>query len=111
MAVARKAPICPKCGQGIGGIYKDQSNVPMMHRIIGDTFIRWDFEGHVCRVGITYFIERKDNNQWYFKRGWTNDPMKAKAFKTKEIADNHLKMALDIPTRLQCEVTEHEFVK
>ena len=111
MAVARTAPKCPKCGQDIGAIYRDQSNVPIMHRLIGDTFIRWDFEGHVCKVGIKYFIERMDTRQWYMKRGWTIDPLRAKLFNTKESAEEFLKMALDIPARLNCEVTEHEFVK
>jgi hypothetical protein len=110
MAIARRPPTCPKCGEPYRGIYKDQSNVPMMHRLIGDTFIRWDTSGHICRIGTLYFIERTDNQNWYTKRGWTVDPMKALAFKTKEGAENYLKMSTDIPARLNCTVTEHEFV-
>lgn len=110
MAVARTAPKCPKCGESYGGIYRDQSNVPIMHRLIGDTFIRWDISGHICRLGIRYFIERIDTQQWYMKRGWTNDPMKAKVFTVKDVAEEFLKMSTDIPSRLECQVTEHEFV-
>lgn len=109
MAVARTAPKCPKCGQSYGGIYQDQSNVPIMHRLIGDTFIRWDIEGHVCKLGVVYFLERTDTHQWYFKRGWTNDPLKCRIWKTKEEAENYLKMSLDIPARLEVIVTEHIF--
>lgn len=110
MAIARRAPKCKKCGESYRGIYRDQSNIPIMHRLIGDTFIRWDIEGHVCRLGIRYFIERMDLRTWYMKRGWTADPMKAKCFKTRVEAEEFLKMSLDIPSRLTCEVTEHEFV-
>jgi hypothetical protein len=36
--------------------------------------------------------------------------MKALAFKTKEGAENYLKMSTNIPARLDCSVTQHEFV-
>lgn len=118
MAIARRPPTCPKCGETIKGIFKDQSNVPIMHRLIGDTFIRWNWEGHMCRLGTLYFIERTDTQQWAALKGvllfgtvgWTVDPMKAIAFKTKKGAETYLKMALNIPARLECVVTEHEFV-
>lgn len=109
MAIARTAPKCPKCKQPYSGIYRDQSKLPIMHRMVGDTFIRWDIEGHVCKVGIVYFIERMDTHHWYRKRGWTSDPLKCKVFKTKKSAEEFLKMALYIPARLKCEVTEHIF--
>lgn len=106
MSIARTAQKCPKCGESYKGIYADRGK-----NFVGDTFIRWDKENHICRLGILYFIERIDNNQWFGSRGfWTNDPMKAKAFKQKESAEDYLKMSLDIPPRLHCIVSEHEFI-
>lgn len=105
MAVYRKAPKCSKCGEPYKAIHWKPETF-----FCGDTFVRWDRENHICRLGILYFIERTDNQNWYTKRGWTVDPMKALAFKTKEGAENYLKMSIDIPARLDCVVTEHEFV-
>lgn len=49
MAIARQAPKCPHCGEVIAkAIYRDQSNVPMMMRLIGDTFIGWKYFEHSC---------------------------------------------------------------
>lgn len=49
MAVYREAPICPKCKEPYKGLYRDESKLPVQMRLIGDTFIRWDIEGHVCK--------------------------------------------------------------
>jgi len=48
MAVVRANPKCPKCNGVIHAIYKDQSDLPLIQQIIGDTFIKWDWEGHKC---------------------------------------------------------------
>lgn len=48
MAVYRESPLCPKCGHPIDGIYQDQNDLPSHLRIIGDTFIRWNYEDHKC---------------------------------------------------------------
>lgn len=49
MAIIREAPKCPDCGEYIGEIHRNQSNVPFYKRVIGDTFIRWDWAGHKCK--------------------------------------------------------------
>lgn len=83
-----------------------------MHRLIGDTFLGWDYSGHVCRLGVRYFIERMDTNQWYAGRGrWSDDPHKCKVWVKKQAAEEYLKMSTIIPARLECQVTEHEFVQ
>lgn len=48
MAVIRPPHFCPTCGGQIYERHLDQSNVPLCQRLIGDTFIGWDYEGHVC---------------------------------------------------------------
>ncbi len=49
MAIYRKAPTCPYCGEVIAtAIYRDQSKIPFMQRLIGDTFIRWEYKEHRC---------------------------------------------------------------
>lgn len=48
MALYRENPKCHKCGGVIKGIYKDQTDIPVSMRIIGDTFIRWDWQNHKC---------------------------------------------------------------
>jgi hypothetical protein len=105
MAVFRQQEICKNCGQPYKAIHRKTQQL-----FVGDTFIRWDRDNHVCRIGTLFFIERTDTQNWYNKKGWTIDPMKAVAFKTKQLADNYLKMSLDIPARLHCVVTEHYFV-
>lgn len=105
MAIARKAPKCPKCGEPYKAIHWKPQTF-----FCGDTFVRWDRKNHMCRIGTLYFIERTDNQNWFTTKGWTIDPMKALAFKTKDGAETYLKMSLDIPARLECVVTEHEFV-
>jgi len=104
---ARKAPKCPKCGEAYKAVHWQPNTATLF---VGDTFVRWDRETHICRLGTLFFIERTDNENWFSKHGWTPDPMKALAFKTKEGAETYLKMSLDIPARLDCIVTEHEFV-
>lgn len=51
MAVYREQPKCPNCGKYIKSIYHDYSDLPLMMRPIGDSFIRWDWEGHnkICK--------------------------------------------------------------
>ena len=39
MAVFRKQPVCPKCGEKITGRYKKS-------KLIGDNFIGWNWEEH-----------------------------------------------------------------
>lgn len=49
MALYREYPKCPFCKKVIAkGVYKDQSNLPVSMQIIGDTFIRWEYEKHEC---------------------------------------------------------------
>lgn len=54
MAVNRTPPQCPKCGKRIYAIYKDQSGLPPAMQLIGDTFIKWDWEGHKCEENCIY---------------------------------------------------------
>ena len=50
MAVARPTPTCPYCGKPTAtGKYKDQSNIPQLMRIIGDTFLGWDYKDCNCK--------------------------------------------------------------
>lgn len=51
--VLRQNPKCHLCGEDIKGIYKDQSDTPAHLRIIGDTFLRWDYAGHKCKMNIS----------------------------------------------------------
>ena len=52
MAIMRTAPTCAHCGAVIAtAIYQDQSDIPPIMRIIGDTFIRWDYIYHECEAG------------------------------------------------------------
>lgn len=105
MAVYREPPKCPKCGESIKGKYWQPETF-----FCGDTFQGWDWSGHICRLGTKYFIERTDTNQWWVRGGWTNDPMSAMMWNEKQQAEDYLKMSTDIPPRLECIVTEHEFV-
>lgn len=43
MAVYREQELCPDCGQPYKAIHADYAV-----EFIGDSFIRWDKEGHVC---------------------------------------------------------------
>lgn len=54
MAVYREKPKCPFCGAEIKGIYKDQSSIARMQQLVGDAFIKWDWEGHVCNKKIKF---------------------------------------------------------
>lgn len=105
MALYRETPNCPKCGGRIKGVYSNRG-----YNFVGDTFQRWDYNGHVCRLGTKYFIERTDTHLWWVKGGWTNDPMSAMIFETREKGEIYLTNSFDIPPRLECTVTEHEFV-
>jgi len=107
MAVYRTAPKCPKCGEYISGKYWQPEVF-----FCGDTFTGWDWDGHVCRLGTKYFIERKDTNQWWVAfTTWTNDPMQATMFNTRQEAEEFLKTTTDISARIEATVTEHEFVQ
>ena len=44
MAVLRIPPKCPTCGEEYVGIYADRGK-----NFVGDTFIMWDTERHVCK--------------------------------------------------------------
>jgi hypothetical protein len=49
MARYRRPPTCPHCGKVIAkAVYLDQTDLPLMQRVIGDTFIRWDYNKHTC---------------------------------------------------------------
>lgn len=43
MAVARKAPLCPKCGKPYKAMHRKTPNV-----FVGDSFMGWNIDGHVC---------------------------------------------------------------
>ena len=113
MAVYRKAPKCSKCGEEINGKYWQPEVF-----FCGDTFTGWDWAGHRCRLGTKYFIERTDDHRWYWDNGektqnertigFTNNPMTAKMFDSKEEADIFLKEKLPV-FRFDLEVTEHLF--
>lgn len=106
MAVARKAPKCPKCGESYRGLYAKRSRT-----FVGDSFIRWDTHGHICKLGVLYFLENMETHEWYKGKGeWTTDPHKCKLWKTKESAERFLKYSVNISARLDVQVTEHEFV-
>ena len=57
MAVYRTPPKCPKCGGEIEAVYDMQEGIPLLFQRIGDNFfqrirdnfIRWDWEGHLCK--------------------------------------------------------------
>lgn len=50
MAKYRPTPVCPYCGKPVAkAIYKDQSKIPQIFRIIGDTFLRWEPIKHSCK--------------------------------------------------------------
>lgn len=48
MALYREQPKCPKCGEFINGVYKNQDDTPILLVNIGDNFLYWDWSGHVC---------------------------------------------------------------
>lgn len=50
MAIIRRTPTCHLCGAKIAkAVYKDQSKLPLQLRVIGDTFIRWEYIKHDCK--------------------------------------------------------------
>jgi hypothetical protein len=57
----RTPPKCPYCGEAIKGTYKDFSDLPVMMRPIGDSFICWDWRGH--NDGCKYHPLNKSKNQ------------------------------------------------
>lgn len=105
MAVFRQSPKCPKCGC----LIKSKHWQPETF-FCGDTFIGWDWKGHICRLGEKFFIERSDNNQWWADGKWTIDPMEAMIFIQREAAEEYLKNSLTIPPRIECVITEHIFI-
>ncbi len=107
--VYRKNPKCIFCGGKIKGVYKPTEN------FYGDSFIKWDYENHVCRLGIVYFIERMDTHEWFTGETYTNNPNDAMVFKTKELAEKFLKKwekeeNFDGLSKLELVITEHEFL-
>jgi hypothetical protein len=107
MALYRRPPTCPECGEEIRGKYTQHQTF-----FVGDTFQKWDWENHKCRLGTKYFIERMDTHNWWVTLSlWTNDPMKATMFDTKEEAEEFLKTTNHISARIDAQVTEHEFVR
>lgn len=115
MAVHRIAPKCPICGEKYRAINSKRGKT-----FVGDSFIRWNKEGHICdRSGLLYFIERDDTRQWYaYMNTWTIDPLRAKFFRERKEAEDWLfqkswvgevmPITQEFP---QSQVTEHEFVK
>lgn len=101
------APTCSKCGEKIKPWFYDTETF-----VAGSpTFGGWDWKKHVCRIGIMYMIERKDNNHWFSENDtWTTDPMEARVFPNKEFAEVFLRDTNKISFRIECIVTEHEFV-
>lgn len=52
--IHREAPICTGCNKPLPPIFKDQNHLPTEQRIIGDTFIDWDYKSHSnCREALT----------------------------------------------------------
>ena len=50
MAVYRPTPTCENCGEPIAkAIYEDESFLPPNQRLIGDTFLRWEYIDHNCK--------------------------------------------------------------
>lgn len=50
MALYRPTPTCPHCGEPTHkAIYRDQSHLPPMLQIIGDTFEGWESLEHTCK--------------------------------------------------------------
>jgi hypothetical protein len=106
MAVYRKPPKCAECGMDIQGKYYRPEVF-----FAGDTFIAWDYSGHVCRLGTKYFVERTDSNLWWQGQGvWTNNPDAVMIWDTREEAEEYLKTTTEISARLECIITEHEFL-
>jgi len=55
MAVYRVAPKCPICGEEYEGIYNETL---ASQGFIGDTFIMWDTERHVCKSDENHVLDR-----------------------------------------------------
>jgi hypothetical protein len=53
MAVFREAPKCPICGEEYEGIYRGN-----LDNIVGDNFIMWDTERHVCKSDENHVLTR-----------------------------------------------------
>lgn len=83
MALYRENPKCTKCGGIINGIYKDQNHLPLEQRIIGDTFLGWDWGGHKCEKSksqeVTVYIKTMSGCYPLKKclKGKTKDQMQA----------------------------------
>ena len=67
MAVARSIPTCSYCGEATAtGRYKDESGVPPLMRIIGDTFLGWDDKECNCKQAIEARKNlRKEMDKWH----------------------------------------------
>lgn len=97
-------PTCSKCGEKIKPWY-----------FSGEMFVAgkpqfggWDWKNHICRLGLVWMIERKDNNHWLSENDtWTTDPTESKIFKTRN--DAVLYKINNISLKLDCVFTEHEY--
>ena len=62
--IHRQTPRCPFCGKEYAkAVYMNQSDVPLKDKIIGDTFIKWDYSNHSCN----------EEKEWKEKQ--KNDPI------------------------------------
>jgi hypothetical protein len=67
MAVARAVPTCQYCGKATAKArHKDESNVPLSMRIIGDTFLGWDYKECNCKGARK---ARKEHKKWKKEHG------------------------------------------
>jgi methylenetetrahydrofolate dehydrogenase (NADP+) / methenyltetrahydrofolate cyclohydrolase len=61
MAVLRIPEKCFNCGGDLKEVHLDQSHLPMYQQIIGDTFIKWDYENHKCKTKSDIREEKLNN--------------------------------------------------
>lgn len=84
MAVYRPVPTCSYCGKETAtGKYKDQSKTPPMLRIIGDTFLGWDYKECNCKEAKKARKELKKDMEKFHKEH-PFDLEKAFGIKTKK---------------------------
>ena len=65
--IHRETPKCPFCGKEYAkAVYIDQSDIPLHDKIIGDTFIRWEYSKHSCNEEKEW-REKQKNDPTYIK--------------------------------------------